>query len=470
MSERISSGSEQIDSVLGGGILPNSINLIFGRPGSGKTILCQQYVFHNATTGRPALYLSTVSEPLDKILHYGESLEFFDRAAVGSRVFYVDLGKVLNEKGLAGVLERVTALLRERRPGLVVIDSFKALRDYAEGKRDFRAFLHELAGRFSVHQVTSFWVGEYEGAETIEAPEFAVADGIVALSMERTAEREVRVLQVLKLRGSASRSGKHAYRLSTNGIEVFPRLADEVNFDYYAATRERITSGVEPLDVMLLDGYLKGASTLIAGPSGSGKTLTCLHFLMAGARLGEPGLIATMQENPVQLERIMNSYDWSLREPGIELFYRTPVDLYLDEWVYELLEAIERTGARRIMIDSLGDLRATSLDELRFREYIYSLLQRCAHKGVSVMMTQEVSVLFGTSRLSEYGISHLSDNVVLLQFLQDDSNVKRTITVLKTRATAHDSHIREFDITPAGIILAKGSQPGPSGPLSVSMT
>jgi circadian clock protein KaiC len=232
-----------------------------------------------------------------------------------------------------------------------------------------------------------------------------------------------------------------------------------MNTDSYQASSVRISSGVAPLDVMLFDGYLEGASTLVAGPSGSGKTLLSLHFLMTGARLGEPGLIATLQENPIQLERMLNGYGWSLKEPGIDLMYRTPVDLYVDEWVYDLLEAIERTGAKRVMIDSLGDLRAAAIDELRFREYTYSLLQRCSRNGVSVMMTQEVPELFGVTQLSEYGISHLSDNVVLLQFLIGDSDVKRAISVIKTRSSAHDSHIRQFDITTEGFVLGEAFLP-----------
>src|SRR4051794_34081356 len=456
MPSRLSSGSERIDQVFGGGLLANGINLVIGRPGSGKTILCEQYVFHNATTERPALYLSTVSEPLDKMLRYGQSLDYFDNSAIGSRVIYEDLAQSLNESGLAAVLDRVTTLLRECHPGIVVIDSFKALRDYADSTGHFRRFLHDLAGRSSVLAVTSFWVGEYE-RESVEAPEFPVADAIISLSVERTAERELRVLQVLKLRGSQFLSGKHAYRISAKGIEAFPRLADEGNTNSYVASFARISSGVAPLDVMLFDGYLQGASTLVAGPSGSGKTLLGLHFLMTGARLGEPGLIATLQENPIQLERILNGYKWSLKEPGLDLMYRAPVDLYVDEWVYDLLDAIERTGAKRVLIDSLGDLHATGIEELRFREYMYSLLQRCSRNGVSVMMTQEVPELFGVTQLSEYGISHLSDNVVLLQFLLDNSDVKRAISVIKTRGTAHDSHIRQFEITGDGFVLGEAS-------------
>jgi circadian clock protein KaiC len=144
-----------------------------------------------------------------------------------------------------------------------------------------------------------------------------------------------------------------------------------------------------------------------------------------------------------------------LNEPLIELMYRPPVDLYLDEWVYELLDVIGQTEATRVVIDSLGDLRAACSDELRFREYIYSLLQRCARKNISVLMTQEVPELFGLTRLSEYGISHLSDNVVLLQFLRGDSEIKRAISVLKTRASAHDPRIRQFEITSSGLSLGE---------------
>ena len=437
----------------------NGINLIIGRPGTGKTILAQQYLFANATAERPAIYLSTVSEPLEKILRYGQSLAFFDKSAVGSRVIYHDLGGTLNEDGLAGVLAELTTLLRERRPALMVIDSFKALRAYATDEGSFRRFLHELAGQLSARAITSFWIGEYESDGATGAPEFAVADAIVALSVEPRAEREARVFQVLKLRGSDFISGKHAYRLSPDGLDVFPRLADIDEADSYAMTFDRMTSGVSLLDDMLADGFWQGASTLVAGPAGSGKTLLALHFAFAGANLGEHCVFATFQENPVQLERIVRGFSWSLSLPGIELMYRPPVDLYIDEWVYDLLDAIERTGAKRVVIDSLGDLRAACGDDMRFREYMYSLLQRCARKDISVLMTQEAAELFGLTQLTEYGISHLSDNVVLFQFLRGDSEVKRAITVLKTRASTHDPRIRQFEITSDGLALGEPFRP-----------
>jgi len=459
VTDRLPSGSDRLDSVLGGGLPRNSIVLIGGKPGSGKTILAQQYVFHNASVDSPAIYMSTVSEPLDKILRYGQSLDFFDPAALGTKVIYEDLGQTLNEVGLDGALALITELLKRHRPGLVVIDSFRALQTYASDPEGFRGFLHELAARLSVLPMTTFWVGEYNSTDTDDDPEFAVADAIVSLSTDREADRDRRVLSVVKLRGSSSLSGKHAYRISSAGLDVFPRMADPVELDRYGGTKERISSGVPALDAMLADGLYRGASTLLAGPAGIGKTLLALHFIFAGAQDGETGLIATFQENPDQLERVLSGFSWSLDDPGIELMYRTPVDLYLDEWVYDLLDTVQRTGATRIAIDSLGDLRAAADDELRFREYIYSLLQRCARASISIVMTQEVPELFGVSHLSEYGISHLSDNVILLQFLRGDSELKRALSILKTRGSPHEPDTRQYEITTKGVRLGEQFDP-----------
>jgi circadian clock protein KaiC len=450
---RVASGNPRLDAILRGGFPAHGINLVVGPPGSGKTVLAQQYVFHNATPQRPAVYLTTVSEPLEKVLRYGQTLAFFDAKAVGRAVLYEDMGGLLGTKGLTAVLERVDTLLKERRPAMIVIDSFKALTPYATDQGGFRRFLHSLAGRLSAFPVTSLWIGEYDGAELSTAPEFAVADAIVRLSSDRVGQRELRVLQVLKLRGSGFLSGRHAYRLSEAGMDVFPRLADPIDAAAYPMATERVSSGIPALDMMLDDGYWPGAATLVAGPTGSGKTLLGLHFIVSGARRGEPGIIATLQENPTQLQRIAEGFGWSLAEDGIGLLSRSPVDLYIDQWVYELLAAIEGTGARRVLIDSLGDLAFAAGEEARYREYLYSLVQRCSRMGVSLLLTLELPDLFQVTRLSELGVSHVSDNVVLLQYLRQPTAIRRTLTVIKTRASLHQPQIREFTITPDGITL-----------------
>jgi circadian clock protein KaiC len=462
VDDRLLSGHAPLDEVLGGGLPANAISLIMGRPGTGKTILAQQYTFRNARPERPTVYFSTVSEPLEKIARFGQSLSFFDTAAIGTSVFYEDLGAILNQGGLTGVGERLGRMVRERQPGLIVIDSFKALQAFAADYGEYRKFLHELAGRLGAFPAASLWVGEYEDAEIVSMAEFAVADAILSLSTERVGQREARFLQVKKLRGSAFRSGQHAYRLTAEGLRLFPRLADAPVDQGYRLGDTRISSGISALDEMLADGYWPGASTLIAGPSGSGKTLMGLHFVMNGARQGQPGVIATMQENPTQLQRVLAGFGWSLNEPNVEVMYRSPIDIYIDEWVYDLMDTVERTKARRVLIDSLADLRISAADEIQFHEFAYSIVQRFSRQGVSVLMTSEISRLFGAERISESAVSPLADNVVLLGYQLERDTIGRTMAVIKTRASRHDPMVRKFVIGSQGIVLDEVPDTGTS--------
>ena len=452
MDQRLLSGSGRLDAILGGGLPGNAIHLIAGAPGSGKTILAEQYAFANATVERPAVYLSTVSEPLDKLVRFGQTLEFFDVASVGERVFFESLGEDLEEGGLPRTLERLRAVVRERRPGILIIDSFKALAAYAATDRDFRSFLFELAADSSAVAGSSFWLGEYDLDTISGEPEAAVADSILGLGYRQSGERSSRVFEVIKLRGSDYLSGRHAYRISATGLSAFPRLADTVDASNYDLGAERASTGIDALDQMLTDGYWPGSSTLCAGPSGIGKTLMGLHFIVAGASAGEPGIIASLQENPTQLARVARAFGWTL-DDSVTMMYRSPVDLYVDEWIYELLDAIDRLGAKRVLIDSLTDVLFASGDEIGFREYMYSLIQRCSRTGVSLFMTTELPDLFAVDRLSEYGVSHLSDNVLILQYIRDESTIRRAITALKTRASNNDPRVREFQIGSEGITI-----------------
>lgn len=401
--DRIPSGSARLDAVLGGGIPANAITLVTGVPGSGKTILAYQYVFANATQQRPALYYSTLSEAHEKLLRYGQGLSYFDTSAVGSSVFFEALGPVVRSGGLDAVVQRVAEDIKTYRPGVIVIDSFRALADFAD-TQTYRTFLADLADLLSAFPVSTFWISEYMAA----------------------------------------------------GLEVYPRLADEGDPSAYVARTTRTSSGVAAIDALVQEGFLAGSSTLIAGPSGSGKTLMGLHFIFAGIAAGEPGAIAVFQENPSQLEAIAAGFGWDLKDPLVDLLYSSTVDLYVDEWMYTLLDRIERIGARRVLIDSLGDLEAATTDPVRFREFVYSLIQRCTRAGISVTFTMELPELFRVHRLTQGTFSHLSDNVVLLQYVPDEGKLKRALTIIKSRATRHDPGIYEFDINGTGIVLGEG--------------
>ena len=455
VDERGTSGDEGLDQILGGGLPMNGINLIMGRPGSGKTILCQQFMFASATEERPAVYLSTVSEPFEKILRYAQTLSFFDRSAIGRSIFYEDLGPaVAGDGGLTAVTERIARADQGAPAGdhrdrqLQGVGRVRARTHASSGAscttspRCSRPSLPPASGSANTARTrrarrrNSPWPTESSRCER-----------------EQSNQRTLRLIEVTKLRGSDFRSGRHTYRLSRDGITVFPRLADPVRQDDYRLSEGRISTGIAPLDRCSPRATRPGSSTLVAGPSGSGKTLMGLHFIFSGAANGEPGVIATLQENPIQLEKVARGFGWSLDDERVAVMYRSPNDVYVDEWVYELLDLVETTGAKRVMIDSLSDLQYATPDPVRFREFVYSLTQRLSRAGISPIMTSEIPDLFHVGRLAEYGISHLSDNVVLLQYLRAESSLLRTVTILKSRASAHDPEIREFEITPDGIVL-----------------
>jgi circadian clock protein KaiC len=461
MIDRFSTGDPRLDAVLGGGLIVNSITLISGAPGSGKTLLAEKCLFTNATSERPGLYLSTVSEPLDKLLRYGQSLSFFDLGQVGQSVIYEGLGPILDDDGLPGVLERIDALIKEHHPGLLVIDSFKAIRPFAATESDFRRFLHDLAGRLTAVAISSLWVGEYTVDDAVSSPEFAVADAVLDLAIKHYGERSIRYLTVLKLRGSGFTSGEHAYRLTSDGLITYPRLADPFDESSYETGTQRLSTGIPALDEALADGYWPGSATLIAGPSGAGKTTMGLHFLFAGATRAEPGILLTLQESRTQLAHVLEGFGWAITDPMLTVMDRSPVDLLIDELVYELLDRVRETKSRRVVIDSLNDLMITAPDELRFREFNYSLVRRLARAGVSSMFLLELPDLFRVTRLSNLGVSHASDNVILLQHVPEGPTMKRALTVLKTRGSSHESRIREFRITTQGLILGEPLEPQP---------
>jgi circadian clock protein KaiC len=457
MPEKIPTGCSGLDEVLYGGIPANTISVLMGAPGTGKTILAEQLAFANATPETPALYLSTLSEPLDKFIIHGQSHKFFDPAKVGSSVFYEDLGVMLRESGVAKLPELVTEMLLERRPRFVFIDSFKAINELLESPSDRRTIVYDLASVLSSYKCTSFLIGEYAHEMMTELPEFAIADVVLQLVKYSTNIREQRFLRVEKIRGSASIPGMHAISITSDGLEIFPRLLTPPLAPDYAPRIERVNTGITGLDGMIAEGFWRGSTTLIAGPTGSGKTIIGLHFVREGAAQGEESLYVGFQENPMQVTRVMSNFGW-LDDPenglGFELMYCSPVEVQLDTVARELFRRVKARKVKRVVIDALGDLERGSLDSERFGDFIYALTQWFAVQNVTCLMTYELTDLFDVKGISNNDVSNLSDNIVLLRF-KEGPELQRMLQIIKTRGSAHDSREHRLEITSKGISVKK---------------
>jgi circadian clock protein KaiC len=172
------------------------------------------------------------------------------------------------------------------------------------------------------------------------------------------------------------------------------------------------------------------------------------HFIYGGAQRGERGVIATLQENPTQLTRMLGGLGWPVTHPAVEVMYRSPVGIHIDERVHDLLHAVDHDQASRMVIDSLMDLLMAAEDDTRFREFIYSLAQRFSREGISLLITDETPDLFGTGWLSQFTVSDLADNAIALNYHCDHSAMSRSLDIFKTRASNHDPAMRQFSIGP----------------------
>jgi len=465
IEQRIPTTVPNLDRVLGGGLLRHTTLLLTGVPGSGKTVLASQIVYGNATPEEKALVVTTISEPLARIVRFVQGFSFFDLEKVGTAVVYEDIGPMLLTGNGKRALGRVIELVQEMQPALVVIDSFKAIHDVAESQADLRRALYRFAATLATLPCTVLLVGEYTAEDLFSLPEVAVVDGIIELANRPIGLRDYRSLRVRKLRGSDYLSGEHAFRITSDGVVVFPRFVTPPAPVAYRVSRERAPTGIPGLDEMFHGGPLRGTTTLIAGDPGVGKTVTSLHFLLNGAVQGEPGAYISFQEDPSQLAQIARNFGFDVdrlqAEGLVEMFYASPVELDVNEHVLQMMDAIERVGARRVVIDSVSDFEAgTRRDEDRFFNYIYSLVQWFKNQGITAMVTYEVARMFGAEvTLTGRGVSHIADNLLLLRYVPAGTEITRAIAVLSTRGSAHSREVREY-------LISEEEGPRVGGPIS----
>ncbi len=452
---RMKSGNAEADYILGGGFPINSINIIMGHPGSGKTIFAEQLIFGNAGDDRPILYFTTLSEPLAKVVRYLQGFRYFDENCLGTQVIYEDIGATLAEKGIGALIPVLTDAIKTLSPKIIVIDSFKAIHDLTESVAERRKLVYEMTSLLTAYGTTAFLLGEYTEDDILKYPEFAVADGIVEMSRRRLGNRDERYFRVYKLRGSRYLEGAHAFRITDSGLDIYPRLVSPQMPEGYEPATERISTGVTGLDKMLDGGVWRGTTTLLVGPSGAGKTTIALQFALVGARRGEPSLYMNFQENPSQLMRTIRNLGVDLEEAqrqGLELVYMSPVELQIDSIIVDMFRRIQEGGVRRVVIDALGDLASAATDRQRLQDYLYALVQHFAVSTITSVLNFETSVTGNSEPGMKNAMSYLSDNVVLLT-VDGEERTRRAIRILKTRGSAHDTRVREVEISAAGLAV-----------------
>ena len=454
------SGVPGLDEILGGGFPELSFNLIAGGPGCGKTTLGLQLLYANASPAKPGIFFSVIGEPPIKMLRYQQQFSFFDPEKINNAIRFVHLGDEALEGGLTKVCDRIIEEVDKANPTFIVVDSFRAVvrRTLAAGgESELQSVVQRLALHLTSCEATTFLLGEYDDDERDNSI-FTVADGIVWLSQATERNSVVRKVQVVKMRGQGQIPGLHTARITSDGVSAFPRLLKPEEGNELLHSTGRICTGVAGLDQMLNGGIPQGYSVLLAGPSGSGKTVLSNQFIIEGVRNGEPGVIAIFEKQPndyllttprgLEFKRMVD-------EKKIELLYLRPLDLSIDETLLALREAVRRVGAKRAVIDSLSGLELALAPTFRtdFRESLYRLMGALTGLGITLMATVELEDTYTQLRFGPQGIAFLTDAIIMQRYIEIDANLKRALSVVKVRASAHSTELREYEIRGDGMLV-----------------
>jgi circadian clock protein KaiC len=459
---KLPTGVRGLDDILGGGIPEFSFNVIAGRPGSGKTTMAHQIVFANATAEKPAIFFTVLGEPAIKMLRYQQQFSFFDGSKLGNAVRFINLSDLVLNQGLDAVLAEITKQVTAINPGVVVVDSFRTMIRRTQtpaGEMEMQSFIQQLTQFLTSWEATTFLVGEFDEEETRGNPLFTIADGLFWLSQKVERNSVVRKLQILKVRGSGSVPGMHTVRINENGLQAFSRTLGFISKDGKPAKRRRLSMGIPDLDEMMGGGVLEGDSLLIAGPSGTGKTALATQFIAAGLRNGEPGIVAIFEERPKGYTDRADAFGLNLKTPlekgNLEIIYLRPLDLSVDETMQEILDAVERVGAKRLVIDSLVSLEMALAPGFRedFRESLYRLIVALTGAGVTILSTVEVEDSFTGFSFSHYTISFLTDDIIRMRYVEIDGQLRKAMVVIKMRGGNHSKDIREYVITDKGVVV-----------------
>lgn len=255
--------------------------------------------------------------------------------------------------------------------------------------------------------------------------------------------------------------GLHTFRITKDGLHVYPRIPQRIERIERAALPQRLSSGIPGLDAMMDGGIPAGDGVLVGGPSGAGKTVLSTQFIVEGARHGEPGVIAIFEEHSQDYLRRAKSFGFDLeeliRQDRLRVIYPHPLDLSVDETVQEIRDAVEQVKARRVVIDSLSGFELALAPTFRtdYRESVYRLVGALTGAGITVLMTVETTESFTSMQFSTHQVSFLADDIIFQRYVEIAGELQKVITVIKMRGSTHSRDLKEYRITDHGMEIGR---------------
>lgn len=452
------SGVGGLDDILIGGFEGRNLYLIEGMPGSGKTTLAMQFLIEGARLGETCLYISlseSEAELRRSAQSHGWALEGITILEVVPLEADPDQQQRLlhpSEVELGHTVDLITEAIETAKPDRVVIDALTELRLLAEDPFEYRRQILMLKRYFSRCDCTVLALDDLTDASP-GLHLHSVVHGVLSLEPRRMEYGAVRRrLSIVKLRGVNFRSGYHDYVIRTGGLEIYPSLvASDHRTDFPA---EAQSSGVAALDSLLGGGLRRGTSTLLIGPSGVGKSTLAIQYALAAIEHGGRAAIFAFDESyRTAAERASGlglDLDGARQSERLVWTELTPTTLSPGEFVCKVRREVS-SGAGVVVIDSLNSYIASMPGEEALILHMHELLTYLGNEGIVTILIMAQHGLVGDT-YAPIDLSFMADSIVLLRYFEAGGEVRKAISVLKSRSGRHETTIREYQlISGAGV-------------------
>jgi circadian clock protein KaiC len=353
--ERVPTGIQGLDDVLGGGFPHGHFFLIEGEPGTGKTTLGLQFLMEGARTGESSLYvtLSESKREIEKVARsHSWSLDgvtIFEYTPTEESLRPEDQYSAFHpsEVEFQDTTQHILREVERVQPTRVVLDSLSEIRLLARDSLRYRRQVLALKHFFTNRNCTVLLLDDRtSGAEDLQLQ--SIAHGVIALEkVNREYGRTRRRIEVSKLRGSKYREGYHDYTITTGGVLVWPRLV--ANEHRSAPIVEGyVSSGFKALDALWGEGLDRGTSTLFIGPAGSGKSSIAMSYAISAVRQGEYVSVFLFEEwvhLACKRAAALNMDPCPYLEDGrLHMEQIDPAELSPGEFVQHVRDSVEKKG------------------------------------------------------------------------------------------------------------------------------
>jgi len=457
---RVSTGSDGLDDILGGGFDANRMYLYEGRPGTGKTTIALQFLLRGVRDGERVLYISlseTKRELTVVAQRHGWSLDGVDIFELVPPETTLDPDRELTvfhpaEMELSETTSLIFKEVERINPARVVLDSLSELRLLAQNPLRYRRQVLALKHFFTNRNCTVVLLDDLSSSQD-DLQLHSIAHGVVMLeqlAIDYGAER--RRIRVIKMRGIRFRGGFHDFTIARGGLRIFPRLVAAEHHKPFPG--EFTPSGNAELDQLLGGGLERGTNALFIGSAGVGKSSLALTYAIAAAQRGERSAFFAFDEGRGTVETRARTLGLPLEEyvdAGLIRFQQIdPAELSPGEFAATLRSSVEADNARVVIIDSLNGYLNAMPDERFLILQMHELLTYLAQQGVLTILILAQHGLVGPME-TPLDISYLSDAVLMLRYFEFGGTVRRALSVVKKRSGHHEHTIREFRLGSTGV-------------------